>query len=317
MCITSLIMFLFISLSCQPEKEKSYVVGIINPSGGLEDVVTGFKKGMEKHGYTEGKNITYLYDGPLDGIEPVDAKIREMLDGHADLIYSLTTPATKKLKEALAGTPVPGVFGPVFDPVSSGVIDSLARPGGQMTGVKVRGSSPKALEWLVAIVPGVKRIFIPFHITDKAACQTVDDLQQTASKLNIELVTEDLTSEGELEKVLTKIPDDADALWLTCSHLLMSNVQKIVAAADARNIPTVSSTHSRRRSGILVSYGENDMQLGEQVSRLADKVLKGTAPGNIPVESAEYILVIDLKAARNLNIEVPDAVLKQADIIDR
>lgn len=303
--------------ACKQQRGRTYVVGIINPSSGLEDVVRGFKQGMEKRGYHEGENITYLYDGPMDGIKKAETTISHMLTGDVDLMYSLTTPATKKLKKALDGTDIPGVFGPVFDPVSSEIVDSLAKPDGQLTGVKVRGSTAKALEWLLAILPDVKRIFIPFHSTDKAACQTVEDLEETASKLDIELVTEDVTSAEEIEQALTKIPDDVDALWLTCSHLLMSNVQTIVEAATALNIPVASSTHSRQQSDILVSYGENDLSLGEQVSRLADKILHGIHPGDVPVENADYLLTINLRTARTLNIDVPDSVLRQADSIIR
>ncbi len=314
--IASVVVAIFIS-GCQKRSEKTYVVGIINPSAGLADVVRGFKDGMEKRGYREGKNITYLYDGPLGGTEKVDAKINEMLTRNVDLIYSLTTPASKKLKAALDGKTVPGIFGPVFDPVQSGIVESLAHPGGRLTGVKVRGSTPKALEWLLAIVPNVKRIYVPFHSTDEAACETVVDLRETAAKFNIRIITENITTAQELEKALAHIPADSGALWMTCSELLYSNVGKIVEAAAARKIPTASSTHSPYKDGILVSYGENDVVLGGQVSRLADRLLKGAAPESLPVETAEYTLGINLKTARALGIEVPGDVLKQADHIVR
>lgn len=315
--IVSFAAILLFSYSCDLKKEKTYVVGIVNPSDGLVDVVKGFREGMEERGYHEGKNITYLYDGPLEGMNEVDAAISDMLAKKVDLIYSLTTPASRKLKNALANTDTPGIFAPVFDPVNAGIVESLARPGGQMTGVMVRGSTAKALEWLLTIVPDVKRIFIPMHITDKAACLTVEDLTKTADKLGIELVTESVTTAEEVETALTKIPADTDAIWLTCSHLLFSNVDKIVRAAEERKIPVASSTHSRERSGILVSYGEEDSSLGKQASRLADKILKGNSPGTIPVETAEYILVINLETAAKLGISVPDSALKQADLIVR
>ena len=315
--IVSLAIILLFGYSCDFKKEKTYVVGIVNPSAGLVDVVKGFKEGMEDHGYQEGINITYLYDGPLDGIESVDAEISEIMAKDPNLIYSLTTPASKKLNKALANTDIQGVFAPVFDPVSAGIVNSLAKPGGQMTGVKVRGSTAKALEWLLTIVPDVKRIFIPFHITDKAAYLTVEDLRETAGKFNITLVTADVTNTEELETALTRIPVDTDAIWLTCSHLLFSNVDKIVKAAEELKIPVASSTHSRQRSGILVAYGEEDVRLGKQAARLADKLLKGSSPETVPVETAEYILVVNLETAAKLGINVPDAVLKQADHIVR
>lgn len=308
---------LLFSYSCDLKKEKTYVVGIINPSSGLADVVKGFKEGMEARGYVEGKNTTYLYDGPLQDINKVEPAVTDMLSKNADLIYSLTTPASRKLKKAITNTDTPGIFAPVFDPVNAGIVDSLARPGGQMTGVMVRGSTAKALEWLLAIAPDVKRIFIPFHITDKAACLTVEDLTETADKLGIKLITEDVTTTEELETALAGIPADTDAVWLTCSHLLFSNVDKIVKAAEDRKIPVASSTHSRKRSGILVAYGEDDVLLGKQAARLADKILKGKSPGMVPVETAEYILVVNLETAAKLGITIPDTVLKQADIIVR
>jgi len=315
--ILSFAVILLFGYSCDFKKEKAYVVGIVNPSTGLTDVVKGFKEGMEARGYQERGNITYLYDGPLEGTDAVDAAISEMLTKEVDLIYSLTTPASRKLKKALAGTDIPGVFAPVFDPVNAGIVNSLAKPGGQMTGVKVRGSTAKALEWLITIVPDVKRIFAPFHITDKAACLTIEDLQAAAEKLNINLVTEDVTTGEELETALTRIPVDTDALWLTCSHLLLSNVDKIVQAAEERKIPVASSTHSMQKSGILVTYGEYDTGLGKQAARLADKLLKGASPKTVPVETAEFKLVVNLETATKLGIKVPETVLKQADHIIR
>jgi putative ABC transport system substrate-binding protein len=181
----------------------------------------------------------------------------------------------------------------------------------------VRGSTPKALDWLRQIAPRVKRIYVPFHLTDDAACQTVDDLRETAAKLDIQLVTENVTNVGELERALIKIPHNADAIWMTCSTLLLSNVDKIVKAAAARRIPSASSTHSPYKSGVLMSYGENDYHLGEEVSRLADKLLKGASPAQVPVETAEFFLGINLRTAQKLGIEVPPDVIRQADFLVR
>ncbi len=277
----------FVFTACETKKPRVFVVGIINPSSGLANVVSGFKEGMEKQGYHEGENIRYIDAGPLGGMDPVDESIQAMLAANVDLIYSLTTPATRKLKKALEGINTPGVFGPVFDPVSSGIVDSLGRPGGQLTGVKVRGSAAKAMEWLVAVMPDVKRIFIPFHSDDLAACQTVEDLEAITSKFGIEMITAPVNSPAELEKALVKLPEDIDALWMTCSYMLMQHLDKIVNAATEQNVPTASSAHTKENSKVMLSYGENDVSIGAHVSRLAVKVLEGSLPANIPVEPTE------------------------------
>jgi len=314
--IATVITFSAVHISCTPQQEKKYVIGIINPGIGFEKIVEGFKEGMEERGYHEGQNVRYLYDGPLTNIGDADEKIKAMIDAHADLVYSITTPATKKVKTALAGTKIPGVFGPVFDPVSSGIVESLVRPGGPVTGVKVRGSSPKALEWLLTLAPHVRRIFVPFHVTDKAAAGTVEDLEKSAANRHIEFVKEEFTTVEELEKVLTNIPEDIDVLWLTSSFLIVSNADKIVRAAVARHIPVAASI-SRLEEGILICYGANFRLLSKQVARLADKLLKGASPATTPVETAEFYLGINLKTAHNLGIEVSDANLKKADKIIR
>lgn len=314
--IISLSLLGTVVISCTQQPEKKYVVGIVNPNDSFEKIVTGFKEGMEERGYHEGKNIKYLYDGPLDNMGKADETINAMIAANVDLLYCITTPVTKKVKSALAGTKIPAVFGPVFDPVSGGIVESLARPGGLVTGVKVRGSSSKALEWFLSFVPGARRIFIPFHVTDTAAAGTVQDLEESAANFNIEFVKEEFTTVEELEKVLMRIPEDIDAIWLTSSHIIVGNIPKIVRAAVARNIPVAASI-SRIEEGILVSYGANHKLLSKQVARLADKLLKGASPATTPVETAEFYLGINMKTARNLGIRISDADLKKADYIFR
>jgi len=145
---------------------------------------------------------------------------------------------------------------------------------------------------------------------------TLADLREAAAKLDIHITTEDISNEKELEHALAHVPADADALWMTCSHLLFSNSDKIAGAALSRKIPAASSTQSPNRKGMLVSYGESDFVLGEQVGRLAHHILRGTPPSSLPVETADFFLRIDLKVAQALGISVPNNILQQAHYID-
>lgn len=307
-----------VSAGCErtPSREKHHRIGIINPSAALEKTVKGFKQGMKEFGYKEGENTTYIYDGPLSGINQVDAIAKDMVAKNVDLIFSLTTPGTKRVKSVVAGTNIPVVFAPVYSPETSGIVESLAAPGGNITGVKVRGSTAKALGLLHETIPGMRRIFVPFHMTDDAACMTVADLKEAAAKLNVEVVTDDLTTSDELKAVLAAIPEDVDALFLTCSHLLYSHVDIIVSAAMARKLPVASTTYLYH-SGVLLSYGADYSRMGEQTSRLADKILHGLLPADLPVETADYFLGINLRTANALGIHVPDDILIQADFIER
>ena len=290
-------------------------IAIINPSIGLNCVVDGFMDGMKQRGYEEGENVTYFYYHDI-AMDEVDGVIEEIKSKDVDLVYSLTTPATLKAKKAFAGTGIPLLFAPVFSPVDSGVVDSLGKSGGNLTGLKLRGSTAKALDWMQAIVPGLKRLFVPFHLTDSAACMSLEDLSAAADKLGIELVTADLTTEDELKKVLANIPENVDGLWLTCSHLLFTHVHDIVAAATARNLPVASTSHIAQ-SGVLVSYGEAIVRIGGQISHLADRILKGASPKDMPIEMADFLLTINLKTAEQLGVRIPDEILSQADVVER
>lgn len=307
-----------ITVGCSKEapRAKRFTVGIVNPSSGLEGVVEGFKDGMAQRGYTEGKNITYIYDGALDSKEQITPAAQKIIASNVDLIYTLTTPGTKKVKEAAVGTGIPIVFAPVFSPVDSGIVDSLTRQSENITGIRVRGSSAKALEWLLAIVPSVKNIYIPFHYKDNAANQTVEDLSAAAEKLGINLTSSKLDTVEELDKVMANIPDNVDAVWVTHSHLIISNIEKIVEAANRKKLPVAASS-SLHEFGVLVSYGIVNYKLGQQASRLADQILKGASAKDLPIESSEYHLGINLQAGKELGIRVPDAILKQAEFIVR
>ncbi|MEW6218261.1 MAG: ABC transporter substrate-binding protein [Thermodesulfobacteriota bacterium] len=295
---------------------KPKKVGIVNPSAGLEQVVAGFKAGLAERGHQEGETIVFRYDGPLQGSGEVDSRIAALIAEDVDLILGLTTPVARRLKEALTGTAIPGLFAPVFAPAEAGLVESLARPGGPVTGIRIRGSTAKALEYLLAVVPGVRRVYVPCHAGDMASCLTRDDLEAGAVKLGVELVSTEVDGLPALQAALAAIPPDVQAVWLTCSHLLTSQVREYVVAATARGIPVASCAHLFSGSGVMISYGENDFRMGEQAGRMADRLLNGASPQTMPVETASFYLRINRGKARELGIEVPERLLQQATFIE-
>ena len=319
--LTHLLLMLIVAatlLSCSHNaQQENYTVGIINLNQNLEPVIAAFKKDMALRGYKPGVNITYIYNGALANRQQIDQEVLHMVDSDIDLLFTVTTPVTKKVKVMTKGIDLPVLFAPVFSPVSSGIVDSLARPGGNVTGIKTRGSSAKALEWFVKAIPSIKRIFVPFHYTDKAAIQSLADLQEAAAVLHIELITAKLSNEQELNTILSDIPDDIDAVWLTHSYLIITNTEKIVAAATALKKPVGSSAAGQYKKGLTLSYGPSQEGIGQQAARMADKMLKGVSPAAMPVETADYFLGLNLQNARTLGIKIPDNTISQADFVIR
>lgn len=298
------------------QKPENYSIGIINLNANLDRVISEFKQGMSQYGYIEGSNITYIYNGALKNPQQIDQEVVNLLKADINLLLTLTTPVTRRAKQLTKNSNLPVLFAPVFSPVASGIVDSLASPGGNITGIKTRGSTGKALEWFLKSVPSAKRIFVPFHYTDNAATQTVADLQEAASFFNVKLITEKIASEEELDTLLAHIPTDIDGIWVTHSHLIISNIKKIVAAATLLKKPVISST-DQSTAGVMLSYAMSQDMIGRQASRMADKILSGVSPSVIPVESADYFLGLNLKTAKAINIRIPDDIISQAKFVTR
>jgi putative ABC transport system substrate-binding protein len=302
---------------CTSVKPKKYTIGIINTNPQLEAVVAGFKSGLSKFGYSEGKNVEYVYKMTPPDPDRIDSTLREVLSRKPDMLFACTGPAARRAKKLTAETTVPIVFAPVYYPVKSGLVESLSLPGPNITGIQIGGSAANALQWLLEIDPRVKRIYVPFDTTqDVASKYSLEDLEEGAGKLGVELVVSKVSTAEELFVALKAIPRDVHAVWLLNSPLLVSNVTEYVKAANRRRLPTASSA-SQSGAGILITYGQESFRTGEQASFLAHKILSGTRASDLPVETSDFFLGINLQTAKAVGLEIPESILQQAHFLNR
>ena len=301
---------------CRKQPER-ITIGIFNAAYDLEAVVESFKKNMLQLGYVENKNVNYIYDGPVDIREALDAAVTRMLEKKPDLIFSLTTPVTLKVKEAFEGSKIPVVFALVTDPVGSGIVNSLKEPGGDFTGIQAGSYELKRLEWLLEIVPDIKRIYVPFNPDDKAMVVSLRNLSQAAYTHNIELVVVTARSTEKLLEALKPIPKDIQAVWQLPSPFYGSDYQEVVQLTIAQKKPLSTHLHRWVEKGALVSYGIDSEALGKQASQLGHSILQGNHPSVLPVKRCEYFLHINLKTAAAIGLHVPDSIIKQADTVIR
>lgn len=304
---------LMLSSCSQPEVDKKFTIGVLNPNKGTMDISRGFIEGMWKEGYTEQELniIEYAYGDGCD----IDAALRDLLKRNVDLLFTVTTPATKKARELTAQNNIPVVFA-MFDPVQSGVVESLSRPGENLTGIKLRGSVPKTLEWLQTIAPGIKNIYVPIKFDTTAAAMSLEDLQQTAQSLGLDITVEELATREEIDPAIEKLPASINAIFLLHSILISSNTEKIIKAANKRNFPTASAI-GKHKEGVLVTSSPNLYKVGQQASRLARNILQGEAPATIPVEVAEFTLSVNLRTAQTIGVEISNDNLLQFNSIIR
>ncbi len=298
---------------CKKAEEKKYTVGIVNPNQGDRLITQGFKNSISKYGYAEGKNLTYIMS---ENKETMDSDIISMTAKNVDLIFTVTTPAARAAQKVSEGTKIPIVF-VMYDPVESGVVKSLRDHGGNITGIKIRGSTPKALEWLLRIAQNIKHIYIPVAFDTKAAEQSIQDVKDFISGKNIKLTIAEVNTNEELRAALSSIPGEVDAIFIPHSITVLSNMKAVLDSAVRLKLPTVSSGHAQYKEGVLITFGENQLRTGEQAGRLAHNILKGTPSSDLPVEIADFFLGINLKTAQAIGLDIPNDILQQADYIER
>ncbi len=301
----------------ETDRGRGYVVGIV----GLTDVdastLAGFKQGMAERGYVEGQNISYLNPGAAVTIDKLDAIAQSHVANNVDLIFVSSTPATLAVKRATQNARIPVVFAPVNDPVDTGIVASLKRPGGNITGIKLPHGDGLRLQMLQQLVPGVRYIYLPYNPEDESAQISLREVQQAAMKLGVELVLKQVKNQAEITQALRSIPDEVNAIFLPRDSSVESRIDDIVAESVRRNLPVAAPSQLQVEAGALLSYGFVHYEIGRQAARLADQIFSGVVPGDIAVEVAENYLVISLKAANMIGIDIPNHILRQADRIYR
>jgi putative ABC transport system substrate-binding protein len=290
---------------------------VINLSKNLDASVEAFKEGMTELGYVEGENITYIYEGAV-GIDQLDAVAQGLVEADVDLILSLTTPATLAAQRATADTDIPIVFAPVTDPVGPGIVDSLTNPGGNATGVTYSTQEGRRLEWLLQVVPTIEQIYIVYNPEDQSPVLALETVSETATQLGVELITREATNQEETKAAFENIPEEADAIFFLPDGVVNDNLDGWLEIAIELGLPTSVPNMVMVERGHLTTYGFDLIILArEQAARLADQILRGTKPADLPVEMADFFSALNLRTAETMGLDIPDEVLRQADIVIR
>jgi putative ABC transport system substrate-binding protein len=303
----------------RPTPDKTYTIGVVNYVPVLGSVFEGFKARMAELGHVEGNNVTYIYRGILEpDPQVIEREIKLLLDQKVDLLLTLGTRPALAAKNAIAGTAVPIVFAPAINPVAAGIVDSLSRPGGNATGVQDGDSLPKALEWLHKIVPQATKVHVIYHPRDNVAHASIKPLREVAPSLGVELVLDEAHSPAEAMAAIETLPKNA-AIFVVPTPSL-EPFSALIEVAVKHGIAVGASNHSylsSMKAGAVVTYAGSFPAMGQQAARLADQIVKGTKPADLPVETAERFLHINLQTATAIGLDIPDDILRQADKVIR
>jgi putative ABC transport system substrate-binding protein len=279
---------------------------------GLLEVVT---QGLKEHGWVEGQNITFEYRF-ADGKDEVLPKLAaELVQLRLDAILTDGTPATQAAKNATRTVPI--VMGLSNDPVASGLVASLSRPGGNITGTSLMAPelAGKRLHLLTEIVPGLARVAVLSKPSNPSHALLLKQTQTAAQSLNIELHVVEAGAPDKLDSAFAAITAArAGALIVLADSMFFGQHPRIVAFAAASHLPALFPEKQVAQAGGLIAYGPSILASFRLAGAYVDKILRGANPADLPVEQpTTFEFVINLKTAKALGLTVPPNLLAIAD----
>ncbi len=292
-------------------------IGLItNNPNGLRNVA-GFRDGMQDLGYVEGETAEFLFSGNPTPKGDLEAAISAMIEQGARLIFTAGTPTGVAAHNATRGSGVPVVFGVIADPVAAGVMDDLTRPGGNMSGVMLSQNQARRLELLGQVVPGAMQVLLPYNPDDPAPVSAAAQLDAAAPGIGVTLVHAHARNDAEVSALLSDLPAGIDAIFMLPDSTVNRRMADLVAAANARKLPISGPSGAQAEAGAVMAYGIVHREVGVQAARMADRILRGSNPAEMPVETAEFYLTINVAAADRIGLDLPESLLQQADVILR
>jgi putative ABC transport system substrate-binding protein len=303
------------------QPEKVWRIGLLGPAAErvYTDVLLSLRAGLREFGYVDGKNIVFEYRFAEDKYERLPGLAAELLRSKVDVILAHATLGTRAAKRATSTIPI--VMVGVGDPVGTGFVPSLARPGGNITGVSNNdvGLAAKRLALLKEVVPKLSLVAVLRNPTSPVGDLQFRETQAAARSLGIESQLVDVRDPKELESAFAvMVKGRAGAFAVMGDPLFLSQQKQIANLATTSRLPSVFTRNENVEAGGLMSYGPTLAAQFRQAATYVHKILTGAKPGDLPVEEpTRMYLVINLKTAKTLGLTIPQSLLQRADqVID-
>ena len=297
--------------------KKSVVVGIlgVQDQPSAERNLSAFKQGLQEFGYVEGKNLTLQLRFADGKLERVPGLATELVSLKVDIIVSFGTATTSALQKATSTIPI--VMANTFDPIGNGLVKTLARPGGNITGLSSLGGDigGKHLEMLLSVAPKLSRVAVLLNPGNQSHPLVLKSIQSAALKTSTNILPVEARTAPEIENAFSAMTQGkAGAVIVARDGFYINQTRQITELALKNRLPSISERASYAEAGGLMSYGVNQ---GEQFRRAAtyvDKILKGAKPADLPVEQpAKFELIINRKTAKALGLTIPQPLMISAD----
>jgi ABC-type uncharacterized transport system substrate-binding protein len=298
------------------EQKAMPVIGYLGSAGPSAHYAAAFHQGLSETGYVVGQNVTIEYRWAENRDDRLPALAADLVGRKVDLIVASGSLLCALAAKSATST-IPIVFPAISDPVAAGLVASLARPGGNITGSSPFQFElmPKRLELLTELVPQARVIALLVNPNDPRAEGLIRDVQEAARTKGVQLPILKASTEGEIDAAFTTLVQlPAGALVVSADPFFSSRREQLVALASRHAVPAISPWRELAAAGGLISYGASIAGLVRQAGIYAGRILKGEMPADLPVQQpTTFELVINLQTAKALGLTVPQSILARAD----
>jgi putative tryptophan/tyrosine transport system substrate-binding protein len=304
-------------LAARGQQATIPVIGFLNSQSpdAIADRVRGFRRGLKDAGYVEGENIAIEFRWAEARLDRLPALAAELARRQVVVIVAANTASALAAK--VATTTIPIVFNVAEDPVKLGLVASLSRPGGNLTGINFFSGelAAKRLELLRELLPGVTRVAALVNPTGPTAETALRDIDPAAHAMGMQIKVLKASTSGEINAVFaTFVRDRPDALFVSPDSVFTARRVQLAHLTTRHGIPATYASREYAEVGGLMSYGSNQSDNYRQVGGYVGRILKGAKPADLPVvQSSKFELVINAETARTLGLTVPPSLLATAD----
>jgi len=306
--------------SCQNNKNSKqekelYFIGItqLMTNPGIDAIREGFLDEMEKLGYKEGKSVKYSQQNSQGDNTVAQSIVKKFVSDKCDMIFAITTPTAQVCANEIKGTNIPLVFGAVTDPIAAGLVNSMDKPGGNITGTSDKWPTSAQFDLLLQLVPKVKKIGVVYNPGETNSEANMKEVEKVCKDKKLELITVAVSNTSEVYAAAQSLIGKIDAFYVSADNTVITAMDAVIKVSEKNKIPLLPGVSSNVEQGGFGTLGPDYFDVGVQSARLADKIIKGESAGNIPVATAEnFEYFFNLKSANATNVSIPDSLLTKA-----
>lgn len=271
----------------------------------------GFIDRLTELGYAEGKDIVYDFQSAQGDPATAQTIARKFLADRVDMVLAIATPTAQAAANVIKDIPI--LITAVTDPVAAQLVDSIERPGTNVTGTSDLTPVRAQLELLKEIVPKATRVGIIYNAGEVNSVVQVEIARRAAADLGLTLVEATAANSGEVLQAAQSLQGRVDALYVPTDNTVVSAIESVILVAERAKLPLIAGEELSVESGALATLGIDYYKLGRQTADIAHRVFQGENPAEIPIEYLEdQSIVLNLGAARRMNVEIPAAIVERA-----